>query len=39
MNNTLDYNLPYAKKIEDDVIFQNPWHSQLFAITVQLLVF
>ena len=36
MNNTLDYNLPYAKKIEDDVFFQNPWHSQLFAITVQL---
>ena len=36
MNSTLDYNLPYAKKIEDDITFQNPWHSQLFAITVQL---
>ena len=36
MNNTLDYKLPYTNKIEDDVVFQNPWHSQLFAITVQL---
>ena len=36
MNNTLDYKLSYTNKIEDDVVFQNPWHSQLFAITVQL---
>ena len=36
MKNTLDYKLPYTNKIEDDVVFQNPWHSQLFAITVQL---
>ena len=36
MNNTHNYNLPFTNKIEDDVIFQNPWHSQLFAITVQL---
>ena len=36
MNNTVDYKLPYTNKIEDDVVFQNPWHSQLFAITVQL---
>jgi hypothetical protein len=34
--NTLDYTLPFTNKIEDDVVFQNPWHSQLFAITVQL---
>ena len=36
MNNTLDYNLPFTNKIDDGVVFQNPWHSQLFAITVQL---
>ena len=36
MNNTLNYILPFTNKIEDDVVFQNPWHSQLFAITVQL---
>ena len=36
MNNTLKYILPFTNKIEDDVVFQNPWHSQLFAITVQL---
>ena len=36
MNNTLDYNLPFTNKIEDGVVFQTPWHSQLFAITVQL---
>ena len=23
-------------KTEDQIVFQNPWHSQLFAITVQL---
>ena len=31
-----DYNLPFTKKTEDQIVFQNPWHSQLFAITVQL---
>ena len=31
-----DYNLPFTNKNEDQVVFQNPWHSQLFAITVQL---
>ncbi len=36
MNNTLDYNLPFTNKIDDPVVFQSPWHSQLFAITVQL---
>ena len=36
MNNTFNYILPFTNKIEDDVVFQNPWHSQLFAITVQL---
>ena len=36
MNNILDYNLPFTNKIDDRVIFQSPWHSQLFAITVQL---
>ena len=36
MNNTINYILPFTNKIEDDVVFQNPWHSQLFAITVQL---
>ncbi len=34
--NTFDYILPFTNKIEDGVVFQNPWHSQLFAITVQL---
>ena len=36
MNNILDYNLPFTNKIDDSVVFQSPWHSQLFAITVQL---
>ncbi len=31
-----DYNLPFTNKAEDQIVFQNPWHSQLFAITVQL---
>ena len=31
-----DYNLPFTNKTEDQIVFQNPWHSQLFAITVQL---
>ena len=29
-------NLPFTNKTEDQIVFQNPWHSQLFAITVQL---
>ena len=36
MNNTLNYNLPFKNKIEDNAVFQDPWHIQLFAITVQL---
>ena len=31
-----DYNLPFTNKNEDQIVFQNPWHSQSFAITVQL---
>ena len=31
-----DYYLPFTNKTEDQIVFQNPWHSQLFAITVQL---
>ena len=31
-----DYNLPFTNKTEDQIVFQNPWHSQLFAITVQM---
>ena len=31
-----DHNLPFTNKKSDQVVFQNPWHSQLFAITVQL---
>ena len=31
-----DYNLPFMNKTEDQIVFQNPWHSQLFAITVQM---
>ena len=30
------YNLPFTNKNEEEIVFQNPWHSQLFAITVQL---
>ena len=30
------YSLPFTNKNEDQVVFQDPWHSQLFAITVQL---
>ena len=36
MNKILDYDLPFTNTIDDGVVFQNPWHSQLFAITVQL---
>ena len=31
-----DYNLPFKNETVDQIVFQNPWHSQLFAITVQL---
>ena len=31
-----DYSLPFTNKSEEQIVFQNPWHSQLFAITVQL---
>ena len=31
-----DYNLPFTNKTKDQIVFQNPWHSQLFAITVQM---
>ena len=31
-----DYSLPFINKSEEQIVFQNPWHSQLFAITVQL---
>ncbi len=31
-----DYNLPFMNKTEDQIVFQNPWHGQLFAITVQM---
>ena len=31
-----NYNLPITNKTLDQIVFQNPWHSQLFAITVQM---
>ncbi len=31
-----DYSLPFTNTNEDQVVFENPWHSQLFAITVHL---
>ena len=36
MNNKPNYNLPFTSKADDQIIFQSPWHSQLFVITVQL---
>jgi len=36
MKMKFDHNLPFTNKKSDQVVFQNPWHSQLFAITVQL---
>ena len=36
MNNKPNYNLPFTSKADDQIVFQSPWHSQLFAITVQL---
>ena len=31
-----NYKLPFTSKNNDQIVFQSPWHSQLFAITVQL---
>ena len=36
MKNKPNYNLPFASNTDDKIVFQSPWHSQLFAITVQL---
>jgi len=36
MNNQSNFNLPFTNIIEDQITFQNPWHGQVFAITVQL---
>jgi nitrile hydratase accessory protein len=36
MNNQSNFNLPFTNLIEDQITFQNPWHGQVFAITVQL---
>ena len=36
MNKKSNFNLPFTNLIEDQVIFQRPWHGQVFAITVQL---
>ena len=36
MKNKLNYKLPFTLNTDDQIVFQSPWHSQLFAITVQL---
>ena len=36
MNLKTNYKLPFTSKNNNQIVFQNPWHSQLFAITVQL---
>ena len=36
MSTKSDYNLPYLKIVQKDMVFQSPWHSQLFAMTIQL---
>ena len=36
MNSKSNFNLPFTNLVEDQVVFQNPWHGQIFAITVQL---
>lgn len=36
MNNKPNYKLPFTLNTDDQIVFQSPWHSQLFAITVQL---
>ena len=36
MNKQSNFNLPFTNLIEDQITFQNPWHGQVFAITVQL---
>ena len=32
----LDYKLPHLSNNQDDIVFKSPWHSQLFAMTIQL---
>jgi len=36
MNNQSNFSLPFINTSQEDIVFQSPWHSQLFAITVQL---
>src|SRR5210317_484117 len=36
MNNKPNYKLPFTSKTDNQIVFQSPWHGQLFAITVQL---
>ena len=36
MNNKPNYKLPFTSKTDNQIVFQSPRHSQLFAITVQL---
>ena len=36
MNYKPNYKLPFTSKTDNQIVFQSPWHSQLFAITVQL---
>ena len=36
MSNQSNFSLPFINTSRDDIVFQSPWHSQLFAITVQL---
>lgn len=36
MNNQSNFSLPFINTSHEDIVFQSPWHSQLFAITVQL---
>jgi nitrile hydratase accessory protein len=36
MTSKSNFNLPFTNLVEDQVAFQNPWHGQIFAITVQL---
>ena len=36
MKNKPNYKLPFTSNTDDQIVFQSPWHSQLFAMTVQL---
>jgi nitrile hydratase accessory protein len=36
MSNQSNFSLPFINTSQEDIVFQSPWHSQLFAITVQL---